>query len=204
MTPFASWLASPPPDAAVEIAPESVSIAVLGSRGREPVVQGYAIEPLPTGAIVPSLTSANIADREVVVAALRTACERAGVRPRRVALLVPDTAARVSLVRFEQTPARREDLDQLIRWQLKKSAPFPVDDACLSYWPGARGVDGQEFVVVLARREIIREYEGVCEAYGIHPGLVDLSTLCVVNLFLSADSESAGDWLVVHMRPDYT
>ena len=38
---FLSWLASAPPDAAIEIAPDGVSIAVLGSRGQEAVVQGY-------------------------------------------------------------------------------------------------------------------------------------------------------------------
>ena len=37
----------------------------------------------------------------------------------------------------------------------------------------------------------------------MHAGLVDLSTFSVVNLFL-ASAIPAGDWLVVHVRPDYT
>ena len=41
-------------------------------------------------------------------------------RPARVALIIPDVAARVSVVRFEQVPQRREDLDQLVRWQVRK------------------------------------------------------------------------------------
>jgi type IV pilus assembly protein PilM len=203
MSLLTSWLGSPPPDAAIEIAPESVSIAVLGGRGREAVVQGYAIEPLPPGAVTPSLTAANVTDTETVRSAVRAACDRAGVRPRRVALIVPDPAARVSLLRFERTPARREDLDQLIRWQVKKSSPFPVEDACVTYTAGARSGDGTEFVVAVARRETIREYESACEASGAHTGIVDLATLSVVNLFLDIGAAS-GDWLVVHMRPAYT
>src|SRR5688572_24730494 len=137
MSLFASWLASSPPDAAIEIAPEAVSLAVLGSRGSEALVQAFAVAHLPPGAVVPSLSSVNIVDRAAVVQALRAACERAGQRPRRAALVIPDLAARVSLVRFDQIPARREDLEQLIRWQMKKSSPFPVDDACLTHSPGA-------------------------------------------------------------------
>jgi type IV pilus assembly protein PilM len=204
MSLLASWLASPPLDAAIEIAPEAVSIAVLGGRGQNAVVQGYAVEPMPVGAVVPSLTATNMPDREMVARALRAACESVGVRPRRVALVVPDLVGKVSLVRFDQTPARRDDLDQLIRWQIKKSTPFPIDDACVTYSTGSRATDSNEFVVVAARREVIREYEGVCEEVGIEAGLVDLATFGVVNLFLSAGAPPSGDWLVVHMRPEYT
>jgi type IV pilus assembly protein PilM len=204
MSLLASWLASPPLDAAIEIAPEAVSIAVLGGRGQNAVVQGYAVEPMPSGAVVPSLTATNMVDRDMVVRALRAACESVGVRPRRVALVVPDLIGKVSLVRFDRTPARRDDLDQLIRWQMKKSTPFPIDDACLTYSPGSRATEGNEFVVVAAKREVIREYEGVCEEVGIEAGLVDLATFGVVNLFLSSGPPPSGDWLVVHMRPEYT
>jgi type IV pilus assembly protein PilM len=205
MSLFASWLASPPPDAAIEIAPESVSAAVIGARGKDAVVQGYASEPLPHGAVAASLTAHNILDRPAVVMALRTVLDRLGTRPRRVAVILPDLAGRVSLVRFDRIPARGEDLEQLIRWQLKKSAPFPVEDAALSFTASARTADGAgEFVVALARREIVREYESVCEEVGSHAGLVDLATLSVVNLVLAGDDAPHGDWLLVHMRPDYT
>jgi type IV pilus assembly protein PilM len=201
---LASWLASSAPDAAIEIALDAVSVAVLGSRGSEAVVQAYGTAPVPGGALVPSQVAHNVVDRAAVVEALRTACQRAGQRPRRAALVIPDLAARVSLIRFEQLPARREDLDQLIRWQVRKSLPFPMEEACVTHSPGARSGDGAEFVTVAARRETVREYEGVCDEAGIYAGLVDLSTLSVVNLYLAAGQTPAGDWLVVHMRPDYT
>ena len=204
MTLLTRWLASPPPEAAVEIAADGVSVAVLGARGSEPVVQGFAGAALPPGALVPSLTAPNIVDREAVVGAIRSACDRLDGRPKRVALVIPDLAARVSLMRFDQIPPRREDLDQLIRWQMTKSSPFPADDACVTYSAGARSGTGGEFLVVSARRETVREYESVCEQSGLYPGLVDLSTLCVVNLYLSAGPAASGDWLIVHMQADYT
>lgn len=201
---LSSWLASPPPDAAVELSPERVSVATLASRGRGLVVQGYATEPIAAGAIVPALAGHNIPDPAPVVAALRAACDRIGIRPRRVALVVPDVTARVSLLRFEKVPPRREDLDQLVRWQLRKAAPFPIEEACVTYSTGARGAQGTEFVVVAARRDVIQEYEGVCAGIGAHAGLVDLATLSVLNLYVASPAAPDGDWLVVHMRPEYT
>lgn len=204
MSLLTSWLSSPLPDAAIQIARECVSIAVVGQRGGDPVVQGYAIEPLPAGAVTPALTTANVTNRAVVGEALLRAIDRVGMRPRRVALVIPDPAVRVSLVRFDQVPARHEDLEQLIRWQIRKSAPFPVDDACLTFDLSTRTDQGAEFLVALARRDIVREYEALCEEAGMHAGLVDLATLSVVNLCLAGAPASSADWLVIHVQPAYT
>jgi Tfp pilus assembly PilM family ATPase len=203
MSLLAKWLASPPPDAAVEIASDHVSAAALSSRGGGLVVHAHASEPLPAGAVVPSLTAHNIPDQNIVAGALRTALARLGTRPARVALVIPDLATKVSLVKFEQLPGKRDDLDQLVRWQVRKSAPFPIEEACVSYTAGARDAGGGEFIVVMARQSIIEEYENVCSSAGVYAGLVDLSTFSVANLFLGPAAPS-GDWLVVYVRPQYT
>ena len=70
--------------------------------------------------------------------------------------------AKVSLVRFEQVPARAQDLDQLVRWQIRKSAPFPIEEAQVSYVAGQRASDGQEFIVTLARRDDRRGSTRTC------------------------------------------
>jgi type IV pilus assembly protein PilM len=205
MSLLAKWLASPPPDAAVEISAERVSAAAMVPRGAGLAVQAHSVEALPPGAVTPSLTSHNITDAAAVAGAVRTVLGRLGTRPARVALVIPDLAAKVSIVKFDQIPARREDLDQLVRWQLRKSAPFPVEDGCITYTPGVRETgSGAEFIVAMARRDVIEEYEKACAAAGVYAGLVDLATFSVVNLFLASASAPAGDWLAVHMRPDYT
>ena len=178
MSILASWLASPPLEAAIEISPAAVSVAVLGGRGanagraglRRRTAAGGRRDPVADG-------DEHRRSRRRRRARSARPVESLGLKPKRVALVIPDVAAKVSLVRFEQTPSRRDDLNQLIRWQVKKSTPFPVEDACLTYTPGARGAGGSEFVVVVARREIVREYEGVCEEVGIEAGLVDICHL---------------------------
>jgi Tfp pilus assembly PilM family ATPase len=101
-------------------------------------------------------------------------------------------------------PPRRDDLDQLVRWQIRKSTPFPIEEACVTYTPGTRGPDGSVFIVVAARRDVVTEYEDVCATAGVHAGLIELSTFAVLNLALANAAATAGDWLVVHMRPEYT
>ncbi len=115
---------------------------------------------------------------------------------------MPDSVARVSLVRFEQVPPRAQDLDQLIRWQVKKTAPFPIDDAQVSYVPGVRATDGQEFLVSLARRDVVEEYESLCADAGAHAGIVDLATFNVINAVLAGLTPPSTDWLLVNVAAD--
>jgi Tfp pilus assembly PilM family ATPase len=191
--------AAPPPDTAVEVASRHVAAAALARRGRQPVVSAYAVEPLPDGAVVPSLTGQNIRDSALVRGAVARALESIG-RPRRIGLVVPDPVAKVSLVRFEQVPARARDLEQLIRWQVRKAAPFPIEEAQVSFTEAGAVAGGREFLVAVAKREVIEEYEGLLAANGAHAGIVDLSTFNVVNAVLaSANVPSSADWLLVNV-----
>ena len=192
-----------PPLVAVELAAHRVSAAAIEFRAGKPVVSAHASEPLPEGVLVPSLTLPNVHDRAALIGAVGRVFDRLGGRPRRVGLVIPDPVARVSLVRFEKVPMRRPDLDQLVRWQVRKAAPFAIEEAQVSYVPGLRGPDGQEFIVITARREIVREYEEVCAEVGADPGIVDLATFNVVNVVLAGSPPLLTDWLLVNVSADY-
>jgi Tfp pilus assembly PilM family ATPase len=199
----ASWMADARLDAAVEIAPGWVTAISSDGSGRR-VAAAAGVE-LPAGAVTPSLTGANIGDREAVVEALRSALGAVGSRLRRVGLVIPDLAARVSLVTFAEVPSRAEDLHQLIRWQVRKSAPFAIEEAVLGHAPaGPAEGGGARFLVVLARRDVVTEYEEVCAEVGAQAGIVDLASLAALNVVLGAGRAADDDWLLVHMRPEYT
>ena len=202
MTFLTSLRDSSGPTVAVEFAAHQVSAASLEFRGDKPFVSAHAVEPLPDGALVPSLTAHNAHNRPAVVAALGRVLERTG-RPRRIGVVVPDLVAKVSLVRFETVPPRAADLDQLVRWQVRKTAPFPAEEAQISYVAGMRAEDGQEFVVSLARRGVILEYEELCAEAGAHAGIVDLATFNVINAVLAGTAAPTADWLLVNIAPDY-
>jgi Tfp pilus assembly PilM family ATPase len=189
------------PTVAVEISARHVAAARLDMRRGEAVVSAHASEPLPPNAVEPSLTVTNIHDRAKAARALAIVLERVG-GPRRVGLIVPDHIAKVSLVRFEQVPEREQDLEQLVQWQMRKTAPFPLDTAQVAYARGAQHSDGQEFIVSVAKRDIIREYEMLLDDVGARAGIVDLSTFNVVNLLQAAASRDLGDRLLVNVAPD--
>ncbi len=202
MNPFASLRTSSGPQAAVELSTHRVSGAAIDVRGGRPVVAAHAMEPLPDGALAPALAARNVVDREAVASALATVLDRLG-RPNRIGLVVPDPVAKVSIARFEHVPSRAADLDQLVRWQVRKSAPFAIDEAQVSYTRGLRTGEGQEFVVSVARRDVIEEYESLAAEAGAHAGIVDLSTFNVVNAVLAGSAPPTGDWLLVNVAPDY-
>jgi len=192
-----AFLTTPAPAVALGIEAGRVSAIALSRAVDGPVITARAIEALPPGAVVPALTGGNIRDRKIVI-------EAVGVRARRIALVLPDPVAKVSILKFEKVPSRQEDLDQLIRFHVRKTAPFQIEDARLSYVPGSStDGGGREFVVVLARRDVVEEYEAVAAGAGAQAGLVDLATLNVINMVLRSAERPVGDWLLVHVTPDY-
>jgi type IV pilus assembly protein PilM len=151
---------------------------------------------------VPGLLTPNIVDESAVEQAVSRALDAIG-RPGRLALVVPDAVAKVSLIRFEKVPTRGHDLVSLIRWHLRKTVPFRVDEAQVTWAEGeSLEAGGREFVVAIARREIIAQYETVVSRGGSHVGLVDLASFNLVNLVLA--QEAPDDWLLVHVASDST
>jgi Tfp pilus assembly PilM family ATPase len=193
------------PDVAVAIEAGHVAAARLTWRGSTATIAAHAVETLPPGMVWPSLAASNIADVTVVGRAVAQVVGQLGVTTRRAALVVPDTVAKVSLIKFENVPPKSADLVELMRWQIKKAAPFPLEQATLSFTPGIKPADGgQEFVVTVARTDVLAEYERACEHASLHAGLVDISTFSIINSVLGANVLPSGDWLLVHTTPTYT
>lgn len=198
-----SWLASPPPGVALEITATRLTGVAIGESGGRPVVTAHATEPLAAGLAVPALNAPNVADERGLAAALGAVLQHVAGRSRRVALVLPDAAAKVSLVRFDKVPARAQDLEQLIRWQVRKSVPFRIEDAQVAWQPAARlPGEGREYLVTVARRDVVRGYERACEAAGVHPGLIDIASFNRINAVLAGPA-IAGDWLLIDVAADF-
>jgi type IV pilus assembly protein PilM len=202
MSPLPSVLTSPPPSVGVEIASDRVSAVSVVRQGQGWAIGAYGTERLPAGVVTPALNAVNVHDGPALAAAVRSAFDKLGSRPRRVGLVIPDTAAKVSLLRFEKIPASTADLDQLIHWQMRKAAPFKHEDAQLSWAAAApQPGGGREYLVTLARRDVIDMQ--ACADAGANAGVVDLASLNLINTTLASSADTAADCLVVHVAPDY-
>ncbi|MCC7124157.1 MAG: pilus assembly protein PilM [Acidobacteria bacterium] len=200
------WLAPALPDVAVTIDRTHVAAVRVERRAGRLTASAEAREALPAGAVSPALAAVNMPDVGVVGQAMQRVLQQLGGRTSRVALVVPDAVAKVSLVHLDKLPERQADLEEIVRWQLRKSAPFPVEQGVLSIGRGAATTAGHDLVVTLARTDVIQQYEQACAMAGAHAGLVDLATFSVMNALIAGGgavgperSSHARDWLLVHI-----
>ncbi|HEV3252932.1 MAG TPA: hypothetical protein VG033_00890 [Candidatus Acidoferrales bacterium] len=181
------WLdAMPHPAFVCEIAASHVAVARWGRTRWS--LEGYAVEPLPPGAVVPSPVEPNIVMTEPVLSALHRVLNRVPGPSQEVAMLIPDPVVRVFILPFDTLPRRADEALPLLRWRLKKSVPFDVEETVVSWVRQATRDGGLEIVAAVARQRIIREYESLLESAGLSTGVVLSSTLAALPLL---DSEGA-------------
>jgi len=176
----ARWLdALPNVSLALEVSPNRVAAARWSRTGS---LDGYAVEALPAGALIPSAVEVNIGNSAVVKAAVARACDRLRARDEDVAMILPDTVIRVFVQHFEEFPRSAEEAVPMLRWKLKKSVPFEADETLISYMRQAARETGVDVVTALARLRIIREYESLVEGIGLFPGVLLSSSLAALSL----------------------
>jgi type IV pilus assembly protein PilM len=176
---FSTAPAAARPHTAVELTPEGALAAAIPNGGGAPV---YAFAPLRPGALSPGIAGTNIIAHDAVVETLRTALDQVSPRSRAVTLIVPDTAARVFVLDFDTLPPKAPDVVYpVLRFRLRKSVPFEVEHAALSYQILSQNPAGGEgavkVLVTIMPKAILAEYESAVQAAGYQPGVVLLSGL---------------------------
>jgi type IV pilus assembly protein PilM len=174
------WLeATPHPPLALEILPEQVAGVRFSRTG---ALDGFAVEALPPGALVASAIESNLINPPVVKAAVSKVAERLRAKDEDLALLLPDPVIRVFVQHFDDFPRSSDEAIPMLRWKLKKSVPFEVDETLLSYMRQTARADGVDVVTAIARLRIIREYEALLDTLQLRAGVVLSSTLAAITL----------------------
>jgi type IV pilus assembly protein PilM len=120
--------------------------------------------------------------RDAVSRAARTGAQKRGT----AALVIPDYAARMAVLDFEEFPSSEEDRLALLRFRLKKSVPFHVDDAKLGYSIQLSQPRRIEVLALAIARPILNEYEMVLTGSGLRVGLVVPSCIAALPLYPSS------------------
>ena len=166
------------PKLACEIAQDRVIAARAADSGQ--VLELCSTSELAPGSVVPDLTEANLRERNSVVSALRETLGNLAARSRDVVAVLPDAAVRVVLLDFETLPDNREEAESVVRFRLRKSLPFDVDKAKVSYH--AQSASGATRVVAaVALNSVIEDYESAFREAGFAPGLVMPSMLAALG-----------------------
>ena len=136
---------------------------------------------LPEGLLTPGWQQANIGDPAKLAPALRDTLAAVGGRSRDVCVIIPDASTRVMLLDFETLPEKPVDADAVVRFRLKKSLPFDVDQAAVSFDRQGTGIPVR-VVAAVTPRTVLEEYELVVREAGYNPGAVVPSMLAVLGL----------------------
>jgi type IV pilus assembly protein PilM len=178
MTSFANLLKDPPPTHAFELSEAGIAFA----RVNEPKESNFL--PFDAGVLLVSPAHDNIHQPHAVRDVIGAIAPPNGHRKRRAALILPDYCARIAVLDFDNFPTDPAEQLALLRFRMKKSVPFDVDSAIVSYAAQPRKKDKEKIEVLAAvmSAEIVGRYEAPFRAAGFHPGLVTTSSLAALNL----------------------
>jgi type IV pilus assembly protein PilM len=176
---LAKFLKDPPPGYAFELSEAGIAVAQVA---KSPRISFLELEP---DVLSVSPLRDNVLRPEVLLAQVRAVALPNGNRKRRgAALILPDYSVRVSVLDFDAFPSDAHEQRSLVRFRLKKSLPFDVDSAAMSYYPQASpgGRKNVDVVVGVAPLEIVARYEAPFRTAGFQPGWVTTSTLAALEL----------------------
>jgi type IV pilus assembly protein PilM len=167
----------PPPAHIFELSEAGIAYSRSGETGFQ------VFEP---GVLAVSPTADNLLQPKAVTSALASIAPPNGNKRRPATVILPDYAARVSLLDFDSFPSSPEEQLPLVRFRVKKTIPFDIDSAAVSYWaqPASTkaGVKKIEVIAVTVAMEILARYEAIFRTANLYPGEVTTSGLAALNL----------------------
>lgn len=169
------WLSDPPPEHLFEMS----EYALTAANSRMPGQQKK--ELLEERGLIASPSAVNILKPQLY----REALERASAGARKhlnSALVIPDYAVRMAVLDFEQFPSGEAERMALLRFRLRKSVPFPIDEAQVSYSIQFISEKMVEVLVVVINRPILEDYERIFVDAGYKLGMVLPSILAALPL----------------------
>jgi type IV pilus assembly protein PilM len=131
---------------------------------------------LGAGVLTPTLTAQNVQDAKALSDAIEQAMTAVGGRGQEVIAVLPDSAVRVTLLDFDSLPERRQEADAAVRFRLRKSLPFDIEKAALSF-DAQKTPQGLRVAAAIVLHSVLEEYESAFRAAGCTPGMVMPSSL---------------------------
>jgi len=163
---------------ACEIAADRVLAARVSDHGG--TLATCASRELVPGSVVPDLIESNLRDRGSLSRTIRETLGGLGARSNDVIAILPDAAVRVVLVDFETLPPNRQEAEGVVRFRLKKSLPFDVEKAKVSYHAQS-AASGIRVIAAVALTSIVEDYEAAFREAGYSPGVVMPSMLAALG-----------------------
>lgn len=180
-----SLVDDPPPAFVFEVSEAGVAMAKPGKMGPD-----LNFRPFPVPVLQASPVKENVLNAELLGSHVASLVPLAGGgqsrRRRQAALILPDYCTRIALLDFESFPKDPVEQSALVRFRMKKTLPFDMDAAAVSFQVRKGAGKGTEVLAAASAAEILSRYEAPFRVAGFHPGFVTTSMLATLDLLPKA------------------
>ncbi len=159
----------------LDISSSSVKLVELGrDKAGMLVLERCAIEPLERGWI----TDGSIEKFDEVAEAVRRLVRKSGTRTKNVAMALPPSAVITKKIVL-QGGLTDQELEFQVEAEANQYIPFPLDEVSLDFCvigPRASSPEEVDVLIAASRREKIQDIQGLAEAAGLKPVIVDVES----------------------------
>ncbi|MFV8834382.1 pilus assembly protein PilM [Aquisalimonas sp. APHAB1-3] len=169
-----------PPLLGIDISSSAVKLLELKRQDGRFRVESYAVEPLPSTAVVEK----TIADIDAVSDAIKAAVKRSRTKVRTAALAVPASAA-ISKTISMPGDLGEQELEAQIELQADQYVPYPLDEVNLDFQIMGPSTDGagMDVLLVASRSDNVDSRVDACEAAGLTPHIMDVESYATETAF---------------------
>ena len=170
----------------LDIRPGGLKAVALRRQGGKIALLGARSQPLPAGVLAAALQRPTVLDPDRFVEAVRSVLTPLAQKDTRLALAVPDTAGHVFLRGVELPFKSRSHALKLLQWQLRELYPQDLERMDIDYQLlGKRGADGQQVLVSVMDRQLLRQYETLLQTAGFQVAQVDFHAMQLYSCYRS-------------------
>jgi type IV pilus assembly protein PilM len=171
----------------LDIGSSAVKVVQLHQEGATRRLAAVGIAPLPAQAI----GDGSIKDPSLVVDAITTAVQKAGIRVKSATIGVSGRDLIIKRVRMPEMPAK--ELRDAVQLEAEHHIPFSIDEVFLDYHVADRHDGAMDLILVAVKKSKVLEYAGVVEEAGLNPLVVDVDGFALGNQFELTRSADKGE-----------
>jgi len=159
----------------LDVSSSSVKLVELGqTKAGALVLERCAMEPLERGWV----TDGNIEKFDEVAEAVRRVVKKSGAKTRQVAMALPPSAV---ITKKIVLPGGLSDLELELQVEAEANQyiPFPLEEVSLDFCvigPSTASAGDVDVLIAAARREKVQDIQGLAEAAGLKPVIVDVES----------------------------
>jgi type IV pilus assembly protein PilM len=168
----------------LEIFQNGFSWVLASGTTANPRIERFETVNFAEDILKPSIKEQNLLDSTALGKSLKESYKKLLTSENRVSLSIPEFAGRVTLLDMDTPFKNKEEGVDQIKWKLKRSFPFDMNEIHLDYQIlKETGTGGITLLVALVARNIINEYEEILLVNGFEPSKIDFAIFNLYRLF---------------------